>query len=310
MAKKVVEPVYVEASLIISKEEFKSLLENQISRGEELLGMDVPVINQFMRGYGGYFGASRVGEHVEYDEVSQKRFIADFNRWHDMNVEIYKSSFEVPNSTYRHEYESNIFSHWGSDTIKEYKNDIERLINQMRSDIEKLPLIKCSMVKSVAPVTIKEDKLSNRIFIVHGHDGELKEKVARTIAQLGLEPIILHEQADGGRTIIEKFEDNAEDCKFAVILLTADDLGQSKAERGRGDEPKSRARQNVVFEMGYFMGRLTRKCVFVLLDHGVDKPGDIDGLVYVSTSDEYGWKLRLVKELNNCGYKVDANKIL
>lgn len=73
---------------------------------------------------------------------------------------------------------------------------------------------------------------------MHGHDGELKEKVARTLTQLALEPIILHEQADEGRTIIEKFEDNAEDCRFAVILLTADDLGQSKEEKEQGVESR------------------------------------------------------------------------
>ena len=113
-----------------------------------------------------------------------------------------------------------------------------------------------------------------------------------------------------GRTIIEKFEANAEDCGFAIILLTADDLGQSIQEQKQGEKPKNRARQNVVFEMGYFMGRLTRKRVFTLLDKDVDKPGDLEGLVYVTTKNEYEWKVRLGRELRNCGYNLDMNKIL
>lgn len=309
MAKKSTEPMYVEAALAIKKEDFKALLVEQIGKGEQLLGVVVPVLNHIPRGYGGFLGGSRVDEKVIYDEEVEKEFIAAYKRWHSFNVEVYKSSFVAPNSTYRHEYENQMWTIWGNDTIKEYKENIRRLINQMKCDIEKLPLIKC-VAESCELLQQLADIQSNKVFIVHGHDGELKEKVARTLDQLGLEPIILHEQVDGGRTIIEKFEANAEDCRFAVILLTADDYGQSKEERNEEEEPKLRARQNVVFEMGYFMGRLGRSRVVALLDNGVEKPGDIDGFVYVSTVDEYGWKLRLVKELNNCGYNVDANKII
>ena len=299
------QPVCVDAALVITKEEFKHLLEQQIEKGKKLLAIKVPLINQQ---YGGFYGLNR--ERVQYDEQKKEFFIADFNRWHDMNIEIYKSSFSVPNNTYRKAYESQIWRLLGTDIIKEYKDDMNRLINQMISDIEKLPLIK-SEVREKGNSTQKVMETSiDKIFIVHGHDGELKEKVARTLSQLGLKPIILHEQVDGGRTIIEKFEDNAEDCGFAIILLTADDIGQSKKEKEQGGEPRNRARQNVVFEMGYFMGRLTRKRVFVLLDKDVDKPGNLDGLVYVSTTDDYSWKVRLVKELQNCGYVVDMNKIL
>lgn len=226
-----------------------------------------------------------------------------------MNIEIYKSSFEVPNNTYRQAYENQVWATWETDIIKEYKDDIERLINKMKSDIEKLPLIKCKNEAMISPEPKMHKTSKDKVFIVHGHDGELKEKTARILTQLNLNPIILHEEADGGRTIIEKFEANAEDCGFAIILLTADDLGQSKREKEQGAQPNNRARQNVVFEMGYFMGRLTRKHVFVLLDEGVEKPGDLDGLVYVSSSNDY-WTVRLVKELKNCGYNVDMNKLI
>jgi predicted nucleotide-binding protein len=70
-----------------------------------------------------------------------------------------------------------------------------------------------------------------------------------------------------------------------------------------------RARQNVVFEMGYFIGKLGRDRVFLLLENGVDKPGDLDGIVYTSFDNADGWKLKLVKELKAAGYKVTADSL-
>lgn len=146
--------------------------------------------------------------------------------------------------------------------------------------------------------------MTNKVFIVHGHNEAVKEKVARVVEHLHLEPIILHEQPDGGKTIIEKFEANSENVNFAIVLLTADDLGKAKEE----EKQNPRARQNVIFEMGYFMGQLSRSHVFMLLDKGVEKPSDLDGIVYTPLKD--GWEKKLVKELKACGYKVDANDLL
>lgn len=145
----------------------------------------------------------------------------------------------------------------------------------------------------------------NKVFIVHGHNNEIKIDVARTLEKLGLEAIILHEQADGGKTIIEKFEENAFDVGFAVILLTADDEGKAKHET----DYKDRARQNVVFEMGYFMGKLGRDRVLLLLDKGVEKPGDLDGIVYTSIDEHDEWKYKLVKEMKAVGYPVSADSL-
>ena len=140
------------------------------------------------------------------------------------------------------------------------------------------------------------------VFIVHGHNKEVRETVARCIEKLGLHPIILQEQANAGKTIIEKFEEYAKKSNFAVILLTADD----KIEGSHNFQ----ARQNVIFEMGYFMGSLGRKNVMCLLEDGVQKPGDIDGVVYTPFDAIGGWKFSLVQELKNSGYNVDANKLV
>lgn len=141
-----------------------------------------------------------------------------------------------------------------------------------------------------------------KIFIVHGHDGELKQSVARIIEKQGIEAIILSEQANKGRTIIEKFEDYS-DVSGAICLFTADDYGRAKKD----NTDNIRARQNVVLETGYFMGKLGRDHVVLLADKGIDMPSDLSGVVYTDTAS---WKFDLFKELNAMGYKVDLNKLL
>lgn len=142
----------------------------------------------------------------------------------------------------------------------------------------------------------------DRVFIVHGHDGELKQNVARVVEKQGIEAVILSEQANRGRTIIQKFEDYA-DVGGAICLFTSDDVGRAK--KATDDQP--RARQNVVFEAGYFMGKLGKERVVFLADNGVEMPSDLSGVVYTSTDN---WQVELLKELGAMGYAVDANKLL
>lgn len=164
--------------------------------------------------------------------------------------------------------------------------------------------IEANQPNLVVKKKVGKSAATDKVFIVHGHNEAVKEKVARFVEHLKLKPIILHEQADKGRTIIEKFEANSEDVNFAIVLLTADDSGKANKET----DFKQRARQNVIFEMGYFIGMLSRSHVFMLLEEGVEKPSDLDGIVYTSLSED--WKGKLFKELKACGYKLDANDLL
>ncbi len=141
------------------------------------------------------------------------------------------------------------------------------------------------------------------VFIIHGHDEGTKETVARFISQIQLNPIILHEQPNQGQTIIEKFEQHAE-VAFAVALLTPDDTGSLAGEE-QSHQP--RARQNVIFEFGYFMGKLGRQRVCALTKGKVETPSDYDGVIYISFDKSGAWKMELVKELKNAGFEVDAN---
>ena len=146
---------------------------------------------------------------------------------------------------------------------------------------------------------------SHRVFIVHGHDEASRETVARFISALGLEPIILHEQANRGMTIVEKLEANG-NVGYAVVLLTPDDLGRGKSE----DEEKPRARQNVILELGYFLGRLGRERVIAILQGEVDIPSDYMGVVYTPFDDGGAWRQHLGRELETAGYEIDWNKVM
>lgn len=153
----------------------------------------------------------------------------------------------------------------------------------------------------IVPIKQKNADSFNKIFIVHGHDGELKHAVARLVEKQGLEAIILSEQANKGKTIIEKFEENS-DVSGAICLFTADDLGRAKA--APNEQP--RARQNVVFEAGYFMGKLSRSRVVIIAESGVELPSDMQGIVYTNKSN---WEVDVLKELKAMGYAVDFNKL-
>jgi predicted nucleotide-binding protein len=150
---------------------------------------------------------------------------------------------------------------------------------------------------------------SNKVFIVHGWDDEMKIDVARTVEKLGLQAIILHEQPNGGsRTIIEKFSDYA-DVSFAIVLLSPDDMAYTTKEKP--ENAKARARQNVVLELGYFMGKLGREKVFPLLKktYDIEIPSDYSGVVYTEYDTHGVWRYRLAKELRAGGFDVDANKL-
>jgi len=147
------------------------------------------------------------------------------------------------------------------------------------------------------------DPNSRKVFIVHGHDDSVKQTVARFIEKLDLEPVILHEQSNEGRTIIEKFEHHS-NVGFAVVLLTPDDVGASVDDKMN---LKPRARQNVILELGFFMGKLGRGRVCALYKN-VDMPSDFHGVLYLQMDNN--WQFGLAKEISKAGINVDMNKLI
>ena len=155
-----------------------------------------------------------------------------------------------------------------------------------------------------APMTGSSE--SRRVFLVHGHDEAVKQMVARFLEKLNLDVVILHEQPNKGRTVIEKFEEHS-DVGYAVVLLTPDDICGSASEPSK---QKTRARQNVVLELGYFFGKLGRERVCAIYVEGVEIPSDIHGVLYVPFDEGGGWRLKLAQEIKAAGIEVDLNRAI
>ncbi|MCG3133007.1 MAG: hypothetical protein HMLKMBBP_00093 [Planctomycetes bacterium] len=144
-----------------------------------------------------------------------------------------------------------------------------------------------------------------RVFVVHGRDSASRLQVQQVLGALGLEPIVLMDEPAMGRTIIEKFEQESR-AGFAVVVLTGDDEG---GPFGSSEPPRRRARQNVILELGYFLGKLGRPRVCALLQDGVEVPSDIHGVEYVPLDSAGAWKYALADELDAAGYQIDRNRL-
>ena len=183
--------------------------------------------------------------------------------------------------------------------VVEYKKDMVGSIKSLEGIRDRLELF--------SELDPPERTFGDKIFIVHGHDETAKHKIARFISDLDLSATILDEQPSRGQTIIDKFEEHADEAGFAIVLLTADDVGASK---DRTDGLKPRARQNVIMELGYFLCGLGRDRVRILYEEGVELPSDIYGISYVPMDKRGAWKLDLAQEMASVGITVDMNKLL
>lgn len=191
---------------------------------------------------------------------------------------------------------------YGVDIIAQILDSVDEAIGIIESDEN----FSIDNIKRSESISInKKTKNTKKVFLVHGHDNEFKETVARFLEKLDLHPVILHEQANNGMTIIEKFEKHS-DVGYAIVLMSPDDFGSSK------DSPETRnfrARQNVIFELGYFFGKLERKNVLALIRGDIERPSDYDGVIYLDFDSNGGWKMLLAKELKEAGLEFDGNKI-
>jgi predicted nucleotide-binding protein len=145
---------------------------------------------------------------------------------------------------------------------------------------------------------------NTKIFIVHGHDNAMKLSIEVFLKTFNLEPIILNDQISQSKTVIEKLESYS-DVGFAIVLLSPCDKGCAKDST----DFKARARQNVILELGYFIGKLGRNRVCTLKKSEVEEPSDFSGIVYILFDDQNGWKIPLSKELEAAGYNIGLNKI-
>ena len=274
-------------NLVVSKQEADQKIQKQIDIGLQLANHQI----------------------LSEDELAEAR--SEFNNWSKYNEALLSRLFN--NSAVADEY-TDFYGGSSStiatlvDKIGYYRRDVTARIDRLKGILERLELIPEQPANSThassAELTVANN---NEVFIVHGHDRAVKSEVARFVEKLGLEPTILDEKPSGSRTIIEKFERYASNAGFAIVLLTPDDVG---APRDKQDDLKPRARQNVIFEIGYFFKGLGRGRVCAMSTEEVEFPSDLSGVSYVSLDSEGGWKLKLVREMEEAGLPVDHSKLV
>ena len=184
--------------------------------------------------------------------------------------------------------------HWRAYNVEFLKSDIDALLASRQR----------VAVYAEAAIPKKAKSTSRRIFLVHGHDDGAREAVARFLEKIGFKVVILHEKANQGRTVLEKVEAYS-DVGFAVVLLSPDDVGCIK-----GGTPVPRARQNVLLELGYFIGKLTRQRVCTLKVGEVEIPSDWAGVIDEPYDKTGAWRMILAKELEAAEYDIDWNKVM
>lgn len=283
--KRTPEPPTSDPELRISPESAAEKINERISAGEEIRQREVTTVDQL--------------------EASQ----SDYRRWDSYNIELLNRFFTTPKFAEEYSWWAGGFAMYEPsphEKLVELRKDVGEKIHRLESIRDRLELVPLAtgVVRSTAPVVRGR---TNKVFVVHGHDEAARESVARFLEKLGIDAVILHEQANSGMTIVEKLEHYA-DVDFAVVLLTPDDIGGGKSTKP--DKLQPRSRQNVVLELGFFVGKLGRKHVCPLYKGPLELPSDFLGVGYVALDEGGGWRLQLAKELRSAGFPVDMNLVI
>jgi predicted nucleotide-binding protein len=278
--------------LLVSQADAREKINAQIMRGRAIIEPLAPA----HAGFGFGLAGTAVFEQAK----------ADQEKWAKVTIDLLRSLFA--DLSIDNEFGSvDILYFPQADRPKLLAGWMTARIHHLESIINRLPFSplgdKLEEAKA-APAPSKQQ--SKDIFIVHGHDEAAKHEVARFIEQLGLRAIILHEKPDEDKTIIEKVEHHS-NVGFAVVLLTPDDVGHPK---DTPSESKPRPRQNVVLELGYFIGILGRSRVCALLKGDIEIPTDYAGVPYKPMDNAGAWKYDLARDIKEAGINVAPNKAL
>lgn len=250
------------------------------------------------------------GENV--DESTHDEWKRELERWHALTAAALESAYttSAPRDEFLDAAQGFIFRRVNQplfETIRHRNEATEGGLNTLKSLRERLEYTPGPSAETTRPEEVQPTK-SRKVFLVHGRDEGLREQVARVLDRLAFKPIILTEHPNQGKTLIEKFEAKALDVGFAVVLLTPDDWGRGPEEADFPPEP-TRPRLNVILELGYFMGRLSRAHIAALYRPGTELPSDIHGLAYLEIDAAGAWRYKLAEELRAAGYDVDFNRL-
>ncbi len=283
--------------LLVSIEEANKKIERQLEKGRWL--------------------HDQIGSYEDSDKARR-----DINNWSRYNLDLLTKLFENRHIVgYIHFYHGDLTVHEmeqiidSGDSLPDnatYRSDMSESISSLEGILERLELfeeLSDSTLRPQSSDNVSDNPVCNLgddVFVVHGHDEAAKLAMADFVRTFDLNPIILDEKANEGQTIIEKFEAHAGEAGYAIILLTPDDIGAVKDET---NDLKPRARQNVILELGYFLGALGRERVCVLHKEKVELPSDIHGVLYVPMDNNNGWKFELAREMKQAKLPIDLNKL-
>lgn len=240
---------------------------------------------EFLKWYEDLTGAFKYVFGAESDEMSSLSAIS------------YKSGFYSSNTARGEQLHNSAYQRGLDEAHAKLKSIVEQIEAYCEDDGESTQHGSQDMIFASIDTT--------EVFVVHGRDQGALAEVKQVLSLLGLRPVVLQDLPNQGRTIIEKFEDYA-DVGYAVVVCTPDDEGKAVDE----DSPlRPRVRQNVLIELGYFLGVLGRDRVCALIKGEVEIPSDYSGVLYVEMDEKSAWTIRLVGELKEAGYRVDANKL-
>lgn len=305
MAKKVQNNTIKATQLVVPKVDFEKELENCIEEANKILAINVtPKVSGGGLPYG-YGNHLRKPEQVESE---YQYFKKETTSWIDFVTELLKRSFDNPDNEYYRDFVKigRIQIVCGNeDWVKEYKDEVTAKRDFLESLKNKLRLIPCIVIDELPSQSKINNIKSKKIFIVHGHDDARRLNVELLIKDLGYEPVVLFKEPNKGATIIEKLERETADVAFAIVIYTKCDEGKAVNETVL----KPRARQNVVFEHGMMCCFLGRNKVVALVDSGVEIPGDLSGIIYITLDAAESWKFQLAKEMKAAGLNVDMNRL-
>ena len=279
--------------LLASRSQFGTELRERIERGSELRDQAIASVADLKQARDNYY------------------------TWNEYNTQLLKRRFSTDELTDEYS-DSNGFVSFAdrsfTERIEDHRQDVRRRLRKLESISARLELYdepaqpEIARAPVGASIVAKSPAIGGDVFIVHGRAEAPKQEVARFLeAVTGMPPVILHEQVSSGMTVIEKLEHHADRIGFAVVVLTGDDEGRL---RGTDDELLPRGRENVVLELGFFIGRLNRSRVVLLHESDVSLPSDVLGVVYVRLDAAGGWKLALARELKAAGYELDATRLI
>lgn len=294
------------AVLMMPEDIFKNELEKGITRGKDLLKIQV---TRNTTPYGMFANRGYVNQELrQYNKEEIEAFKKEYYDWTDYYLELLKQAFDFPDNEYQNEFDSAgiSFLMGDEDVMEDYHHQINEKTAVLERLIAKLTLIPKAYTETESKkATVTKEPTTNKVFIVHGHDSETRTEAELLVKQLDLDPVVLFKKPNIGDTIIEKLLRESNDAAFAIVLYTKCDEGKAVEEA----DYKPRARQNVVFEHGLMCGLLGRKKVVALVEDGVEVPGDLNGVVYISLDKEKRWQFDLAREMRATGLPIDLNKL-